>query len=773
MKKLIATGLLTLMVLATFATAVLAADLGGFPGNTASVTDSLSTVDAYVVVGSAGSTSAGIANDIAGAVDVAFALATQSYQTQTVSGTTSGVTGTERKVAIPTTASGDVVAGSTSNLLPSTLRNYHFSGLQQGQYAYKSTNHNFHEEVRLPTTGSALLLTHKLSDPVNGTIKMKIDSQSVEYRYVFEDTVSASDFNATTTADYDNPLEVVIAGKAISITRIPSQTSFVALSGNVGWVVSGATTGVTTGSLTALVDNVYSGTQASVRIIDSAGNLVQNLGVVGQTAKTFTYSGKTYSVKIISTATSTKEAVADSAKLVFSEGDAEKTFDASDTATVTEFGADWKIGCSFATQGRVATSDYIYVKYLPSALEEKNKYYVTGSVFKGPNDYFELSYAGLYPGKFAKITISPVTGKTVYNSTVSTGYATVSGLNGLEISSDVAGSVVYGGTGYDKVYVLFNATPTSTNFDNTGLWLGYWDKTTSRIVQFTGTVAAAGADADATDPLFLFTLSYGGPGSTVTYSLNGTYSSSTLIGNMVVNSSTTVTQIDMNYLNRSAATAGSAAELILGAEVAKVNSNDVVAKIEQSTNASADISSQLGDVISDGGVYVYSVKSNVESDKVVLGIPPETVYALAQFGKVGAATSGSTYNAIIGVTSAVAKLDSEMTDAMKASKNLVLVGGPCVNTVAQELVTNGKLDATYTCAGGVVGSAWAANTGYIVLVEDAFATGKIAILAAGTKSEQTRMATSVLQSYQAYSAQLASKTTVTFTGTAVANIVFA
>lgn len=765
MEKWIATGLLTLMVLA-FATAVLAVDLGGFPGNLAVVRDGLSTIDVYVVVGKIAAT-----DDVVGAVDLAFALATQSYQEKAIPGVAPAVTGTERKLFIPTTSGGDQVAGTTANQLPPTLRTYHFAGLKQGLYTYKGVNHNYHEEVILPTTGTALLLTHKLADPVNGTVKMKIDSGAVEYRYVFDSTISAADFNATTVPDYDNPIEIAIAGRPISIVRIPSTSSFVALSGVVGWVTAGATTGLTVGDLTALVDVVYTGNQAFIRIVDKAGNLVQNLGVVGTAGKSFTYGGKTYNVKVIATALSPKEGVADSAKLVFSEGDAEKTFDGSDIATVPEFGTDWKIGGSFATAGRVQAGDYIYIKYQPAVLEEKDKYYDAGKIFRGPGGYFELSYAGLTPGKFTKITITPVTGKTVYNSTVAVGYSIVSGLNGLEISADVSGSIVYDGTGYDKVYVLFNATPTSGTFDNTFRWLAYWDRITNRIVQFADPV-----DADTLATLFSFTLSYGGPGALTTYVLNATYSNSTLIGDMAVYSST-AKEVDIAYNNRTAAVAAKVPELILGAEAAKVNSNDVQARIEGSLS---DVSLQVGDVISDGGVYVYSVKSNVEGDKVVLGIPPETTYALVQFGKIGvAAAEGPMFREIVPVTTAVAKLDVEMTDAMKREKNLVLVGGPCVNTLAQELVDAGKLaidgynSTDFTCAGGVLGPAWTENTGYIILVENAYATGKHVVIAAGTKAEQTRMATSVLQNYKAYADKLAGKDLVKFTGTAVANIVFA
>ena len=115
------------------------------------------------------------------------------------------------------------------------------------------------------------------------------------------------------------------------------------------------------------------------------------------------------------------------------------------------------------------------------------------------------------------------------------------------------------------------------------------------------------------------------------------------------------------------------------------------------------------------------------------------------------------------VTFPVAKLDSEIADPTTVNKNLVLVGGPCVNSLAQRLVDDGKIGEEYTCAGGVPGSAWETGAAYIIAVEDAFVTGKVAMLVAGTTADDTRLATSVLQQYE----QLADITasTVKVTGT--------
>jgi hypothetical protein len=187
----------------------------------------------------------------------------------------------------------------------------------------------------------------------------------------------------------------------------------------------------------------------------------------------------------------------------------------------------------------------------------------------------------------------------------------------------------------------------------------------------------------------------------------------------------------------------------LGGNSGTADANDVKGLVEGSIS---DVATQVGDVLTDGGVYIYSIKSNAESNKVVVGIPPEVVYGVLQFGKIGpGSTSASgTVKEVVAITTAVAKLDSEITATDKTTKNFVLVGGPCVNTLTADLVTSGKLagnkSSDYACT-PKLGAAWTANTGYIIVVDDGFATGKKAVVVAGTAAADTRLASTVLQQY--------------------------
>ncbi|MBI4895460.1 MAG: S-layer protein [Candidatus Aenigmarchaeota archaeon] len=137
-----------------------------------------------------------------------------------------------------------------------------------------------------------------------------------------------------------------------------------------------------------------------------------------------------------------------------------------------------------------------------------------------------------------------------------------------------------------------------------------------------------------------------------------------------------------------------------------------------------------------------------DQDKVTLWYPDDQVsaqvYVLAEGATIGgtSSTGGTTVDkwTVNPIKTALAKLDSEVTSADKATKHLILVGGPCVNTLVADLNTAGKFP--YSC------KSWPArNFGLLQVVDDAFASGKVALVVAGTRAEDTRWVTSKLQMY--------------------------
>jgi len=131
--------------------------------------------------------------------------------------------------------------------------------------------------------------------------------------------------------------------------------------------------------------------------------------------------------------------------------------------------------------------------------------------------------------------------------------------------------------------------------------------------------------------------------------------------------------------------------------------------------------------------------------------PDTQVYHLVAVGEnpvFVTAAAGVTYNEAAPLLHSIAKLDTEIMDyqgnivdtAAVANYHLVLVGGPCVNVLAWKLVQDGKLDSSYACGG----TAWTPATAYVIAVDNAFATGRTALLVAGTTAADTKLATDVL-----------------------------
>ncbi len=101
-----------------------------------------------------------------------------------------------------------------------------------------------------------------------------------------------------------------------------------------------------------------------------------------------------------------------------------------------------------------------------------------------------------------------------------------------------------------------------------------------------------------------------------------------------------------------------------------------------------------------------------------------------------------------------AKLDSEITDI--GAQNLIVIGGPCVNSVASQL-----MGSPATCSEG-----FEQGKAIIKLFQNG---DKVAMLVAGYSGDDTRRATTVLAKYDQYASQLKG-TEVVVTGTTLSDI---
>ncbi len=147
-------------------------------------------------------------------------------------------------------------------------------------------------------------------------------------------------------------------------------------------------------------------------------------------------------------------------------------------------------------------------------------------------------------------------------------------------------------------------------------------------------------------------------------------------------------------------------------------------------------------------------KNTYSQDRVVVYYPDQQMtadlFVLGPGGSIStaAAVAGATVSRALPYKTALAKVDTDVTQTDKETKNLILVGGPIVNSLVAELADAGKTKATAWYADQAEGSA------IIDLVEDAWAAGANALVVAGKDAVGTKAATAVIQKYDDYASDL-------------------
>ena len=109
------------------------------------------------------------------------------------------------------------------------------------------------------------------------------------------------------------------------------------------------------------------------------------------------------------------------------------------------------------------------------------------------------------------------------------------------------------------------------------------------------------------------------------------------------------------------------------------------------------------DVLSYDGLILYSSEANAEDDEVLFSVPSEQVYATISVLGIGV----DVVNETVPQFGVILVKDTEVSSV--ANKNLIVVGGSCVNTVAAKLlgVPVNTCGTAFTQATGIVaGSSW-------------------------------------------------------------------
>ncbi len=171
-----------------------------------------------------------------------------------------------------------------------------------------------------------------------------------------------------------------------------------------------------------------------------------------------------------------------------------------------------------------------------------------------------------------------------------------------------------------------------------------------------------------------------------------------------------------------------------------------------------DLSGATVDVMRKDGFVVVAPQSNFDSDKLTFKVPTTNLYKY--WVRMAKPVAGSSTSVTTG-SAAVASLKMMDTEVNLATlgKNVVAVGGPCVNAVTRSVL---GLGATPVC-----GEATGMTMGSASLELKDLTGGKKALLVYGWEAEDTRRAAIVVKNAmnEPFKTQLAGKNSATVSGT--------
>lgn len=170
-----------------------------------------------------------------------------------------------------------------------------------------------------------------------------------------------------------------------------------------------------------------------------------------------------------------------------------------------------------------------------------------------------------------------------------------------------------------------------------------------------------------------------------------------------------------------------------------------------------DVSGWTHDVRKMDGVIVKAPRDNWDGDLLQFSIPNTNRFEY--FMRLAKPKSGSTSATSTNTTVAsLSMMDTEAGAVSGLAKNVVAVGGPCVNAATRELL---GLGSSPVCGSDVPGLS--EGTGVLELKD--LTGGKKALLVYGWEADDTRRAALVVKNADAFSAQLGTKNSVTVRGT--------
>ncbi len=654
--------------------------------------------NSVIVVGATAATS-----DVVGAIDLGAGLASVGKATPAGEATTTVTGGKEEEVGIK----------EDLYTIFGTVDDSDVDGLLDTDIDFNDEAIDVKEEVTF-TTDLKIVSTEQ-DDDFGDKIALITNDGAIKYRYIFDDTVKIADIGTGTDQD---ELKITFLGKDLTITNVTNGTPDTITLELATEYMLGVDESVETDGKTVTVNGIGSdavsvtvkGTTEETAVIDKSETKKVN-GVKIKVDSIFYVDEKADRAAILK--------IGDEVSKKFSDGDSLEPFGEPSK----EADALWI--WDFSTDG--TKLEYIGIEYNQKSNDPDDDpapVYI-GESLKLPNDYFEikLDKATVTDYQDYKISFDTKDLDDPDDDTHDVDDATVLIFEGEKDDAFKVGS--------EEVAAVYLYMKKGA-LNESALWYVDSDGRT----QYSAAKNLSAAQAD------LFKFSYDDTEFTVDWT--NTTSVITLditdeteeTGDIVLNVSTTTVQH-------------------FGATAEDADTDDI-------KYGATDISNKDKNYRTEYGIVIDEPENNMDRDEVLLEIPGDVVKVnviLSGTGTTTTETEGDTIQVAQYIEASVAKLDTEVNSEDKAG-NLILIGGPSVNTLVKELLSaEWNTTDTYT--------AWldhfSSGEAMIKLVEDAFGDGSLALIVAGTDAADTVEACHVLQNYGNYATEFADKEEVKVT----------
>ncbi|HOW37137.1 MAG TPA: hypothetical protein PLK34_02725 [Candidatus Pacearchaeota archaeon] len=597
----------------------------------------------------------------------------------------------------------------TTDDIAATILDNKLSGLRDEKFSWNdgsgSDEYDFHEEI---TVGTMKVLTTLDDEKLTGVALS--NEKALEYKFVFEDP-----FNHTAVGYTDaDTLYLEIMGTEYEIEAVTVADNSITVTTSKEMDMKIGDTYTVEGK-TVKVEDIFSG---SVKVsVDGTTELISTDATKRINGIRVHVEGLGYHTNTPETSSALLKIGKDISK-IYTSGEEFVGQDEDDPLWV------WDI--SFTDNAGVTTAnDYIGVKYnakIDSANDEvagdSIKYVGNGYVF--PNNYAAVTLDSITDAKYQDIKIYFDESLDLFNNS-DTSTALIENAKVLVIEAEGDETLTVNSIDTDTVYVYYNTTVDKFQTFYRDVAGDYTPIAKPRLANAAATGAVAGNATNANVSVSeLATIEIGDTNLDIDLSVvsavahlaitNDDYSAQTSVVNLTLGGDA-ITDAASGTLERFGATAEDAE-----AGDVKFNGTEVSLK-------DYDYMDAYGVKLSDGT----TVQAEADDDTITLSIPEEQVYAKVTVSMGDVATEEE---------ATVGKLlikDDEV--AGFKTKNLIVVGGSCINSVAEKLV-----------GGKYCGADWTTNTGvasgqYVIKsYTNADLTSGKAVLVAGYEAADTTAA---------------------------------